>query len=405
MDTHSILVVYHTYYYRLGTRTRNLPGKLPDAHGCMLNIAPEDMIHADTRALLQSPVPVSSRASPAGERTIRGLDSIRFWCALWVYFSHFGFIPRPRGWGWPIAAVGIYNNLFCGVGAVIAFFVISGFCIHYPFVGTQKLPLGAFYVRRYVRIVCPLAVALLLGSLLGERLVSFYENIIWSLIAELIYYTIYPVLRIAFLRWKWDFVLAAYAGAFALIALHPSAGDFHQFGPELTWVVGLPSWLLGCGLATWASEDRSSRRTAPWLWRGTVWAAGSSASVLRFHAGIGYPLTLTIFGVLVFFWIREEIRYYRFAPAPVFLEFCGRWSYSIYLVHGLAVIGLALLRYETGFPLRGAPYWALQTIFVLMLSFCFYLAVEMPSHRLARYLARVVRKREELLAGQPSRGL
>ena len=365
------------------------------------------MIDADiSRTLLQSPAAVSSGAAPAGERTVRGLDSIRFWCALWVYFSHFGFFPRPGGWAWPPAAVGIYNNLFCGVGAVIAFFVISGFCIHYPFVGTRKLPLAAFYVRRYVRIVGPLAAALLVGALLGQGFVAFYENIVWSLIAELIYYTIYPVLRIPFLRWQWGLVLAAYAASFTLIALNPSAGDFHRFGPALTWLVGLPSWLLGCCLATWASKDRSSRGSAPWLWRGAVWAASSFASVLRFHANIGYPLSLTIFGILVFFWIREEIRYYRFAAAPVFFEFCGRWSYSIYLVHGLAVLGFARFRHHyIGFPLRGVPYWTLQTILVLVLSFCFYLAVEMPSHRLARYLARVVRKREELPAGSPGRGV
>lgn len=360
------------------------------------------MIHADiSKALLQSPAAGSPRTSPPGERNVRGLDSIRFCCALWVYFSHFGFIPLPHSWALPKVAIGIYDNLFCGVGAVIAFFVISGFCIHYPFAGTQKLPLGAFYIRRYVRILCPLAVALLLGTLLGQSMVGFYEAIIWSLIAELIYYTIYPVLRLAFLRWKWDCVLAAYAIAFALTAVYPKALNFHQFGPGLTWLVGLPSWLLGCGLATWASAGGSSRRTAPWLWRGAAWAASSLASMLRFHAHIGYPLTLTLFSVLVFFWIREEIRYYRFAPAPAYIESCGRWSYSIYLVHGLAALGFA----RFAFALSPGPLWVLQTISVLVMSYCFYLAVEMPSHRLARYLARLAKKREELPARSSSGGV
>jgi peptidoglycan/LPS O-acetylase OafA/YrhL len=117
--------------------------------------------------------------------------------------------------------------------------------------------------------------------------------------------------------------------------------------------------------------------------------------MLRFHANIGFPLTLTLFGILVFFWIRAEIRYYRFVRPPVYAEFCGRWSYSIYLVHGLAALGFSLL----GVTLPPAPLWMLQTLAVLIASFGFYLAVEMPSHRLARYLARLMNKPDARSSG------
>jgi peptidoglycan/LPS O-acetylase OafA/YrhL len=67
---------------------------------------------------------------------VQGLDSIRF-SALVVVLFHFGLISRsylgtdPRG----LAAVsrGILGSLFDGPAAVIVFFVISGFCIHFPF--------------------------------------------------------------------------------------------------------------------------------------------------------------------------------------------------------------------------------------------------------------------------------
>jgi peptidoglycan/LPS O-acetylase OafA/YrhL len=343
------------------------------------------MIHADAK-----PPPSSTIEPPVASIVrayhVRGLDSIRFCCALWVYFSHFGFIPLSRAWALPRVVIGLYNNLFCGVAAVIGFFVISGFCIHYPFVGTKNFPLAEFYVRRYIRILPPLAVALLIGKLAGQNVVGFYETIIWSLVAELIYYTIYPALRNPLSRWRWTLFLA-YAISFALIAMYPRALNFHQFGPALTWLVGLPSWLLGCQLAASVVSDSSGPTASPWLWRAAVWAASSFASVLRFHANLGYPLTLTLFGILAFFWIRAEIRHFRFTPPPAWAEFCGRWSYSIYLVHGMAALGFA----SFGFKLLPVLFWLLQTIAVLIASYCFYLAVEMPSHHLAKYCARLVR--------------
>jgi peptidoglycan/LPS O-acetylase OafA/YrhL len=359
------------------------------------------MIHTGARTdLPQSPATELSSGPLSGSRNVRGLDSIRFWCALWVYFSHFGFLPLPPTWGLPREVLGLYNNLFCGVAAVIVFFVISGFCIHYPYAAVKKVPLGSFYVRRYIRILPPLFIALLLGKLLGQDMMGFYKDIIWSLIAELVYYTIYPALHLTLIRWPKQSLVLAYGTSFALIAAYPEALNFHQFGPGLTWLVGLPSWLLGCRLATKTVADGLRPTKSPWLWRGVVWAASSLASILRFHAHIGYPLTLTLFGILVYYWIRSEIRHYRVAQPSGFTEYCGRWSYSIYLVHGLAALGFASL----GFTLNPAPLWIIQTIVVLVASFCFYLVVEMPSHRLARYWAGLARKQEaRSAAGSMSR--
>ena len=78
---------------------------------------------------------------------IRGLDSIRFIAALIVVFGHGAFLDlsawldheRMPG----RLLVGIYNNLFAGQAAVIVFFLVSGFCIHYPFRHAARVPLAA----------------------------------------------------------------------------------------------------------------------------------------------------------------------------------------------------------------------------------------------------------------------
>ena len=59
---------------------------------------------------------------------LKGLDSIRFLCALWVAFGHFGvprltlFVDKSTTVG--LVLNGIYNNLWSGPSAVIIFFII-----------------------------------------------------------------------------------------------------------------------------------------------------------------------------------------------------------------------------------------------------------------------------------------
>lgn len=41
---------------------------------------------------------------------------------------------------------------------------------------------------------------------------------------------------------------------------------------------------------------------------------------------------VTPFAVLVFFWLRRDIRHFRLHPPLSFLEQAGAWSYSLYLL-------------------------------------------------------------------------
>lgn len=322
---------------------------------------------------------------------LAGVDSLRFWLALWVYFSHFGLLPFtlwigkntvPR-----LFLSGLTANLFNGAGAVIGFFLISGLCIHYPY-QSMRLELLPFYTRRYLRILIPLGAALTLSRFLNNDLPDFYRAILWSLIAEEIYYAIYPALRIAFAKVGVKVVLAgSYVIAFGIIAVRPHALNFHEFGPALTWAVGLPAWLLGCCLAeaVWKSELATIPVSRIWLWRLLVWGLGSMASGLRFHAGIGYPVTLTLLGPVLYCWLRAELTKKNRMRA---FEFGGKFSYSIYLMHGLAVslLGLALPLLDAESAVRSI----VRLLVMLLVSYGFFLIVEQPSHRLARNVARSI---------------
>jgi peptidoglycan/LPS O-acetylase OafA/YrhL len=325
---------------------------------------------------------------------VRGLDAIRAVCAFWVVMGHFGGPPITAGFdrstrsGWLIA--GLYNNFWNGPAAVIVFFVISGFCIHYPSSRTLQIPsIAGYAARRYLRIGLPLAVAMVVSPYLGVKLGLFHDSILWSLVAELVYYTLYPALlalRRRGVEWRW-MVAVSFIAALVLVATDPMAKNYASWGIGLNWLLGLPCWLLGCELAERTTQDRLPSSKAIWRWRLAVWLASVTLSVLRFHSPVGYPWTLNLFALLVACWLGREISRYQVLEPPRWLEWAGRWSYSVYLIHLPANALFAMLALPKLVPMAN---WLVQMGFILIASYVYYLGVEFPSHLAARSVGRAL---------------
>lgn len=331
---------------------------------------------------------------PATADRIHGLDSIRFICALWVFFGHFNAPPLTQGidlssqLGYVIG--GLAERTFTGTPAVIIFFIISGFCIHYPYTKAGvPLKLAEFYARRFVRILIPVMVAIPVSWLVDVRLSLFQESILWSLVAELIYYSLYPLLRLAARAVSWrTLVIISFVGAFGVALTNPTAVRYPAFGAGLNWALGLPCWLLGCVLAESVRNGKklSVSRLQIWCWRFALYVAGMICIVLRFrnHAPIGFPWTLNLFALVAVVWLNREIAYYRVHPPSRFLEWAGLWSYSLYLMHMPAKPFFDALH----LPNLGYFFnWAILCLFVLAFCYVFYLLAERPSHEIARRAA------------------
>jgi peptidoglycan/LPS O-acetylase OafA/YrhL len=342
--------------------------------------------------------PFSTQPAPAVAKHVSGLDSIRFICASWVVFGHFGFLgidlgflPAPFG---AMARV-LWFNLFVGPAAVIVFFLISGFCIHYPYRDGRPLPLKAYYSRRYVRILIPMAIAIALGVPLGLKLENLNDSILWSLLAEEIYYLLYPLVLVRLRRrFGWRKVIAGtYVLSLGVVLTNPHGANYASFGPGLNWLLGLPCWLLGCELAeTIPKVSPSAGRL--WLYRFGIWGASAIASVLRFHSPIRYPLTLNVFAFGAFFWLGAEIAYAERHGAVRWLESAGKFSYSIYLTHLHGHALYALL----GLSLAPMLDWSLMASTIYGGAYVFYRLIEKPSHELARRIARRVLERHAVVA-------
>jgi peptidoglycan/LPS O-acetylase OafA/YrhL len=108
-------------------------------------------------------------------------------------------------------------------------------------------------------------------------------------------------------------------------------------------------------------------------------------TLLKFNTPLGYPLTLNLFAILSLFWILEELAYYTNHEPWKWLEWLGSWSYSIYLMHMVVWAGIVTI-----WPWEALGFWgwSLTLAGCLLGSLVFYLAVEFPSHQLARFVGR-----------------
>jgi len=331
---------------------------------------------------------------------IRGLDSVRFFLALLVFLSHLANPYHDLLAGSPhlvVRAIGMASSLlFNGVGAVIAFFIISGFVIHYPY--RHKVPdTLPFLVRRWLRIGLPLLVI----SLIASGFHIFSEIPIWSLYCELIYYTLYPLLIRIKISWMTKFAIT-FVIALVLIAilvpndwsslLHQKDmhydGAYWQLGPGLTWIIGLPCWLLGVILA---DRLETYRRKITGLniyaFRFGVLGVSILLNLIKFHYFVSFILTMNLFSILLFFWLKNEILYYRNRQPVRLFERCGEFSYSLYLCHNVIVFLLAPI-----LPVNGYTWFPI-VIITIFFSYLFYLAAERPSHLLSRQLASWVARK------------
>jgi peptidoglycan/LPS O-acetylase OafA/YrhL len=304
------------------------------------------------------------------------------------------------------SAVAYSKYLFTGHPAVIAFFVVSGFCIHYPY--TRKaLPVVPFWAARLVRIMIPALAAIALAKLAELKFYNFWDGyILWSIVCELFYYMLYPVFLFTtkWLSWRSQFYFAlTLCFAIGIGVGSDEYGNPHVYGMFLNWIIGLPSWLAGCMLAeqigTAREATQASSKGEVILWRLFVAGIASWLFWSSMNTAFGFYLTLNGFALLVFLWIKAEIHFLTRRQDSV-LERVGKWSYSMYLVHMPAFVILG--RFFT-------PSWSELTQvfvfpFVLYVCFLFYRWVELPAHNYARYLFKKIDPHEILVPARTQPG-
>ena len=340
-----------------------------------------------------SPLPAPS----ALPRHLPGLDVLRALAALAVLLCHALSAVTLWSPAWrsqhPDAALHTWLGLFnasLGAGGVGLFFVLSGLCIHLPVASAMaqgaapQVALRPYLKRRFRRIYPPHLVALLasigLAALLplasegvhpmvstvswGQLLAhlalvhtffpsAFYSgnHVLWSIAVEAHFYLLFPLVLLARRRLPMARVcLLLLVGAVALKLA--GKGLLEEEAKALlaqSFLCRLWEWTLGC----WVAERLVSGRPAHAVRLGElvgllalVLVAGMAMALLPYGALLRSVVWPLLFAGLIARGARMHL-----APGAL-LASIGRASYSLYLVHPLALSAtlFALRRWATAEP-------------------------------------------------------
>lgn len=331
------------------------------------------------------------------------LDSLRGIAALSVFAHHF--LQQ---------FLGINESLNLGGWGVTIFFILSGFLIHggsvREFLRNNRICWRLYIRKRFFRIVPPYVFALIVCAVVGSHWTSaliyppawpevlgrvFLWNsdyggvnlVFWTIVVEVHFYLIYPLVWIVASRWGWvgssrgrmvAFWTAGIIASllfFAVGTIATKSGPirlaFQHSAPALIW-----QWFLGAMLADVFFRVRRNELK----WFKVAWVFPLAITVSFLGAAISSP--------------SLQLQYYRFVmpfgclllvALVVFLlpnarnrlfEWIGKISYSIYLLHPVAL----LVVLHVGFGSMWAKILAATSLTILFGAIGYYL-VEWPSIR------------------------
>src|SRR5690349_17563882 len=333
---------------------------------------------------------------------LHALDGLRGLAALTVVVLHVWMYtdanwPRPGRTDLLDRAIGELRI------AVVLFFVLSGFLLASPWVRGKVPSLGAYALRRFARIA-PAYWAAVLGSVLlihdsghGRdidlhdlpKFMLFVANVfpetrnqldppLWSLHIEVSFYVVLPLIGLALLRAKRQWLVC-----FALILAGlawTTAGAIHAWPPEATWT--LPSYLGAFAAGILAATVKPKEDLAPFklalvVFGGTAavvanatWHSAGGTGVPG-HAVGDLPAALG-FAAIVWGIAARPGRLLSSAP----LRVLGTLSFGIYLWHMPVLYALQL---HDRFPVRFLPAvaWVLPLTFALAIASWF--VIEKPA--------------------------
>ena len=304
--------------------------------------------------------------------------------------------------------------------AILLFFLISGFCIHYPnTLPNAKPKWNDYFIRRFWRIYPPYLAALALTAGISylchvqwggstwdpERILrvatlsqnyppgggQFLSNpSLWTIPLEVEFYLLYPIAFCLFSRLR-SLGLGLFAGGLCVWTVF--LGKQGISWPSFTALFFWPVWLLGAWMAQLYQNNRLDslplRLIFPIGALSLVLALTSR--ILNWDSWLQYFIwTAFYLCLLVFVLIKHDL----LARLPIqgvlaLLTWLGKISFSLYLVHFplfklLGFLPLSLFGEKPAnflIPLAFVPL-------VIIVAWLFHKTVEIPSHALSRSLSK-----------------
>jgi exopolysaccharide production protein ExoZ len=296
-----------------------------------------------------------------------------------------------------------------GAAGVDLFFVISGFIMVYASDGlfARAGAPSSFFTRRLARIV-PLywaATAAAIVCFMVFRYAGSLEQLTWQTIAASLLFVPWPrpdgmVLPVHILGWTLNYEMFFYAVFAVALTLTRRNAVFAVTGLFLVLVGAGRAFALPLPFAFWCDPVilefcfgmmiALAYREGLRLWRPAAAALVIAGfAVLAFGTTTGWP-RLLVSGVPAAAIVAGAVLVARPRQGGVIaraLVFVGDASYSIYLVHWLAILALTSLVAYLRLDIAAAPwtYLAAHAVFALATSIVVYLAFERPVTRALRH--------------------
>lgn len=293
----------------------------------------------------------------ASRRDLQGLQFLRAIAVLLVVCFHaMGILSKNEYFGAHLMPETLYKR---GAVGVDLFFVISGFIIAYVSLadGTlrAKLGFGDFVMRRVVRIIPFLWFAVLLYAATRFATTNQFEaipylnsmfpiipvgelrpNVVWTLRHELWFYGLFGISfllrkRMPWLVYMWAVIPIAAWPVLSIVGSGPD-NEFVRFliSPwNFNFAVGLTIGLLYKRYGGLRDRLSSSRAIA---WVGVV---AATVVMVLLRNEVPTPVVALVAGVVVLFGLAMPTS--KRLPARTW-ELLGDASYSIYLLHNIAVL-------------------------------------------------------------------
>ena len=332
------------------------------------------------------------------------------WREIWNHPDNYSFLDR----------VCAYLSLpapFLG-HAVMMFFIISGFCIHYPYVcGKRPLRLGTYGLRRLLRIYPPYLVVVFVSLLLEKLLFRYFERTgsdlskfgesllmiqnygsspgqissnpsLWSLPVEMELYLVFPL-------FYWLASRLGMRSILTIVALVSLLGlGLYLTGAEWMMANFIKYWIIWCS-GTLLAEWVASGRVPNWSLRSTVTTllflfVAAGALLAGVSTAVQHFLWACFYFMAFWFLLSLPIPSANYTSLPFrLLSGLGTISYSLYLVHYpfFRLSGTLWLSHFEDKPANFLIPLAFS-VAAVGVAVLFYGIVERPSHSISRALSR-----------------
>jgi len=367
------------------------------------------------------------------------LDSIRGLAAFCVLISHsFSLFTLPVVIDKLLKATGVIN----AHGAVMLFFVLSGFVLSLPFLKEEKIEYTSYMIRRLFRIYVPYLVSISFAIILSQIFISnkigsvsgyidsqwktvlnvklllehiyfignihadSFNGVIWTLIHELRIALIFPFIVILIKRLNWKisillcFALTSIKVLDIVFHLQKSNGFHSSYIDTLSYI---SLFIFGVLLAKHKTDAISFFKKLTFIKKVIFFMI--SILLFNFSGLIIFDLLVLTkvsvfskFGLIMqeygmglgavgFFIIAIGSSKVEKALMAKPISFVGKISFSLYLYHPLVLLSCIHLFYYT------LPFWSIciiTIVFSLVVAYITWKFVEVPSMRLGRSLAKRV---------------